>query len=80
MKSKITELADKLSKAVAKFQKEEGGTCQYRWSHGCHLCESNQKCATQSLCDAKENYDAYRERMRRERMRRIMEGGSNAQA
>lgn len=62
MKSKLTELADKLSKAVAKFQKEEGGDCQYRCSQGCHLCEFNQDCATQSLCDAKEAYDAYRKR------------------
>ena len=28
--SNILRLADNLSKAVAKFQKEEGGTCQYR--------------------------------------------------
>ena len=62
MKSKITELADNLSKAVAKFQKEQGGYCQYRCSQGCHLCEFNQHCATQSLCDAKEAYDAYRKR------------------
>ncbi len=62
MESKLTELADNLSKAVAMYQKDRVVECQYRLSHGCHLCEFNQDCATQSLCDAKEAYDAYRKR------------------
>ena len=61
----ILRLADNLSKAVAKFQKEEGGTCQFMWSHGCQMCEFSGRCAAQTLCIAKEEYDEYRKKMRR---------------
>lgn len=63
--SDILRLADNLSKAVAKYQKEEGCTCQYMWSHGCQMCEFNGDCAVQTLCIAKDEYDEYRKKMRR---------------
>jgi hypothetical protein len=63
--SNILRLADNLTKAVAKFQREEGGTCQYMWSNGCQMCEFNGRCAVQTLCIAKDEYDEYRKKMRR---------------
>lgn len=61
----ILRLADNLTKAVAKFQKEQGGTCQYMLSHGCQMCEFDKHCVIQTLCIAKDEYDEYRQKMRR---------------
>ena len=37
----------------------------YMWSHGCQMCEFSGRCAVQTLCIAKDEYDEYRKKMRR---------------
>lgn len=74
MINNILRLADNLTKAVTKFQKEEDGICLYMWSHGCQMCDFNGRCAIQTLSIAKDEYDEYRKKMRRSKKKGATDG------